>query len=95
MDLVVHTRGYRHWLTMRLFVKDGDVSGLVAQFKAGFKMYSLSETANPPEQVFHNFSGKKYSSVHFFVFVKVAIPLRYISLSRKVILWKDIVCIYF
>jgi len=62
--IVIHTRGYRHWLIMRLIVKDGDVKTPVAEFKARFKTYPLSEAANPPKQVFHSFSGKKYNTIH-------------------------------
>ncbi|MCF6171202.1 MAG: DUF1254 domain-containing protein [Bacteroidales bacterium] len=62
--IVIHTRGYRHWLIMRLIVKDGDVKSAVDAFKAGFKMYPLAKADNPPKQVFHNFSGKKYSTIH-------------------------------
>lgn len=62
--IVIHTRGYRHWLIMRLIVKDGDVKSAVDAFKAGFKMYPLSKADNPPKQVFHNFSGKKYCTIH-------------------------------
>ena len=61
---VIHTRGYRHWMLMRLMVKDGDDKGAIAAFKAGFKTYPLSKADNPPEQVFHNFSGKQYSTIH-------------------------------
>ena len=62
--IVIHTRGYRHWLIMRLIVKDGDIKTPVDAFKAGFKMYPLSKADNPPKQVFHNFSGKQYSTIH-------------------------------
>ena len=62
--IVIHTRGYRHWLIMRLIVKDGDVKSSVDAFKAGFSMYPLAKADNPPKQVFHNFSGKKYSTIH-------------------------------
>jgi hypothetical protein len=62
--IVIRTRGYRHWLLMRLTVENGDVAKSVEAFKAGFKMYPLSAAANPPEQVFNNWSGKKYSTIH-------------------------------
>ena len=62
--IVIKTRGYRHWLIMRLIVKNGDVKKSVDAFKAGFKIYPLSQAKNPPKQIFHNFSGKKYSTIH-------------------------------
>ena len=62
--IVIKTRGYRHWLIMRLIVKNGDIQTPVDAFKAGFKIYPLSKAAHPPKQVFHSFSGKKYSTVH-------------------------------
>jgi len=61
---VFKTKTYRHWLIMRLFVQDGKVAESVAAFKAGFKMYPLSQAENPPKQVFHNWSGKKYNTIH-------------------------------
>ena len=64
--IVVRTRGYRHWLLIRLLVKngEGEREKSVAAFKAGFKMYPLSQAENPPKQVFHNWSGKKYNTIH-------------------------------
>jgi hypothetical protein len=62
--IVFRTRGYRHWLLIRLIVQNGEVEKSVAAFKAGFHMYPLSEAANPPQQVFHNWSGKKYNTIH-------------------------------
>ena len=62
--IVIKTRGYRHWLIMRLVVKNDEVKKSVDAFKGRFKMYPLTEAKNPPKQVFHNFSGKKYSTIH-------------------------------
>ncbi len=62
--IVIKTRGYRHWLIMRLIVKNGDIRKSVADFKAGFRMYPLAKAKNPPKQIFHNFSGRKYSTIH-------------------------------
>ena len=62
--IVIKTRGYRHWLLMRIVIKDGNLPKSIAAFKKDFSMYQLSEAANPPKQVFYNFSGKKYSTVH-------------------------------
>jgi hypothetical protein len=61
---VAKTKTYRHWLLLRLLVVKGDVKGAVDAFKQGFRMYPYSQVGNPPKQVFHNWSGKKYSTIH-------------------------------
>ena len=61
---VLKTKTYRHWLLMRIVVKDGDVEGSIAAFKKGFKIYPLSEATNPPATEFVNLSNKKYNTVH-------------------------------
>lgn len=61
---VIKTRGYRHWLIIRLVVKNGEVKKAVDAFKSRFSMYPLSEAKNPPKQVFLSFSGKKYNTIH-------------------------------
>ena len=61
---VLKTKTYRHWLLMRLVVKEGDLKGAVAAFKKGFKSYPLSQAGNPPANEFVNLSNKKYNTVH-------------------------------
>lgn len=61
---VVKTPTYRNLLFFRAFVKDNDIKGTVAAVKSGFRMYPLAQADNPPQQVFHNLSGKKFNTVH-------------------------------
>jgi len=61
---VVRTKTYRHWLLMRVFVRDGDVQAAVDAFKAGFHMYPLAESKNPPKQKFFNLTDKQYNTIH-------------------------------
>ena len=61
---VAKTPSYRNMLLMRAFVKDGKVAGAVQGVKSKFKIYPLSEVANPPKQRFVNISGKQFNTVH-------------------------------
>jgi hypothetical protein len=61
---VFRTRGYRHWSLIRLIVQNGETEKAVAAFKAGFRLCPLSKAKNPPKQVFHNWSGKQYNTIH-------------------------------
>lgn len=61
---VVKTPTYRNLMFFRAFVKDGDLKGTTAAVKAGFRMYPLAQVSNPPEQVFHDLSGKKFNTIH-------------------------------
>jgi hypothetical protein len=61
---VIRTITYRNLMFFRAFVKDGDLKGTVAGVKAGFRMYPLAQAGNPPEQVFHNLSGRKFNTIH-------------------------------
>lgn len=61
---VAKTPTFRNLLFFRAFVKGGDLKGPVAAVKSGFHMYPLSQAGNPPKQVFHNLSGKKFNTVH-------------------------------
>lgn len=61
---VVKTPTYRNLFFFRAFVKDNDLKGTAAAVKSGFHMYPLSQADNPPKQVFHNVSGKKFNTVH-------------------------------
>jgi hypothetical protein len=58
------TPTFRNLFFFRAFVKDGDLKGTAAGVKAGFRLYPLSQVGNPPKQVFHNLSGKKFNTVH-------------------------------
>jgi hypothetical protein len=61
---VVKTPTFRNLFFFRAFVKDGDLKGTAASIKSGFRMYPLSQASNPPKQMFHNLSGKKFNTVH-------------------------------
>jgi len=61
---VVKTPTYRNLFFFRAFVKDNDLKGTAAAVKGGFRMYRLAQANNPPQQVFHNLSGKKFNTVH-------------------------------
>ena len=61
---VAKSTTYRHWLLMRVFVKDGDLKGSVKELKEGFRCYPLSEVKNPPKQKVYNFSGKQFNTIH-------------------------------
>lgn len=61
---VIKTPTYRNVLFFRAFVKDNDLKGTAAAVKSGFHTYPLSQGNNPPKQVFHNLSGKKFNTVH-------------------------------
>jgi hypothetical protein len=62
--VVVRTASYRNLSFFRAFVKDGDLKLAVANVKAGFRTYPLSQAANPPKQRFVNLSGKQMNTVH-------------------------------
>ena len=62
---VLKTTTYRHWLLVRAVGKPGEtVEDTLATFKAGFKVYPLSEAANPPANEYINISSKKYNTIH-------------------------------
>lgn len=61
---VVMTPTYRNLCFFRAFVKDGDLAGTASALKAKFRMYPLSQAANPPLQKFVNCSGKQFNTIH-------------------------------
>ena len=61
---VIKTKTYRHWLLMRIFVKDGQTKQAVEAFKNTFRIYPLAQTKNPEATEFVNLSGKQYNTVH-------------------------------
>lgn len=60
----VRSSTYRNLLFFRAFVKDGDLAGTAAALKKTFRAYPLAAASNPPEQRFHNLSGKQINTVH-------------------------------
>jgi len=61
---VLKTSTYRHWLLMRIFVKDGQTQQAVDDFKKAFRIYPLAQAGNPDATEFVNISNKQYSTVH-------------------------------
>jgi len=61
---VAKSETYRHWLLMRVFVKDGDLEGSVKELKEGFRTYPLAQAGNPPNQKVHDLSGVKFNTIH-------------------------------
>lgn len=55
---------YRHWLFMRVFVKDGDLKAATRGLKEGFRCYPLALAHNPPEQSIYDLSGKQFNTIH-------------------------------
>jgi len=61
---VAKSTTYRHWLFMRVFVKDGDVKGSTKELKEGFRAYPLAQVNKPPKQKVYDISGKKFNTIH-------------------------------
>lgn len=61
---VAKSMTYRHWLLMRVFVKDGDLKASTKGLKEGFRAYPLAQVNNPPKQKFYDLSGKQFNTIH-------------------------------
>ena len=61
---VYHTKTYRHWLLMRLLVKEGKTKNAVEAFKKSFRIYPLADAKNPQATEFVNLSNKQYNTIH-------------------------------
>lgn len=61
---VAESTTYRHWLLMRVFVKDGDLKASTQGLKEGFRAYPLAQADNPPKQKTYNLSGKQINTIH-------------------------------
>ena len=61
---VAKSTTYRHWLFMRVFVKDGDLEGSTKELKEGFRCYPLAQANKPPKQKVYDLSGKKFNTIH-------------------------------
>jgi hypothetical protein len=61
---VAKSTTYRHWLLMRVFVKDGDLEASTKELKQGFRCYPLSQADKPPKQKVYDLSGKKFNTIH-------------------------------
>ncbi len=61
---VAKSTTYRHWLLMRVFVKDGDLKASTRALKEGFHSYPLAQANNPPKQKIYDLSGKQFNTIH-------------------------------
>ncbi len=61
---VAKSKTYRHWLFMRVFVKDGDLKASTKKLKDGFRCYPLAQENNHPKQKVYNLSGKQFNTIH-------------------------------
>ena len=61
---VARSKTYRHWLLMRVFVKDGDLEASTKELKEGFRCYPLAQADKPPKQKVYDLSGKKFNTIH-------------------------------
>jgi len=61
---VAKSTTYRHWLLMRVFVKDGDLEGATKALREGFRCYPLAQANKPPKQKVYDLSGKLFNTIH-------------------------------
>ena len=61
---VAKSTTYRHWLLMRVFVKDGDLKASTRGLRESFRAYPLAQVNNPPKQKIFNLSGKQINTIH-------------------------------
>ncbi len=61
---VARSNTYANWMGMRAPVKDGDTETAVNLVKSTLNIYPLSQADNPPAEVFTNWSGTKFNTVH-------------------------------
>jgi len=55
---------YRHWLFMRVFVKDGNLPESTRALREGFRAYPLAQADNPPKQKILDLSGQQFNTIH-------------------------------
>ena len=61
---VAHTETHGHWVIWRGFQVEGDTTPAVNTTKKIFRVYPLSQKANPPKMNFMNVSGKFHNTIH-------------------------------
>lgn len=61
---VARTRCHGHWVIWRGFQKNGSTRAAVEATKSRFRLYPLSQQANPPPMKFVNASGKAFNTIH-------------------------------
>jgi hypothetical protein len=60
---VVHSPTYGNFVWLRGFIHNGDLSATVENMKKNFRIYPLTQVANPPEINFINMSGKNFNCI--------------------------------
>jgi hypothetical protein len=60
---VAHSPTYGNFLFMRGFVKNGDLVSTVENMKKYFRIYPLTQAANPPAMNFVNISGQYFNCI--------------------------------
>jgi hypothetical protein len=55
---------YGNFIWLRGFIKDGDLESTVMNMKKYFRIYPLTQAANPPDMNFINMSGQYFSCIH-------------------------------
>jgi len=61
---VVRSDTYGNWVIWRGFQVDGSTAPAVAATKASFRIYPLSQKANPPSMTFVDVSGSSHNTIH-------------------------------
>ncbi|HSH93253.1 MAG TPA: DUF1254 domain-containing protein, partial [Roseimicrobium sp.] len=61
---IARSTSYVNWVPLRGFLVDGKTDAAVKMFKDGFKVYPLSQAANPPKMEFINCSKVSFNTVH-------------------------------
>ncbi|MDH5564819.1 MAG: DUF1254 domain-containing protein [Nitrospirota bacterium] len=61
---VAKSPAYRHWLFMRVFVKDGDLEASTRALRERFRAYPLARASEPPKQQIYDLSGKQLNTIH-------------------------------
>ena len=61
---VARSDTYGHWVIWRGFQVDGDPMPAVETTKKLFRIYPLSQAADPPKMNFVNVSGKNFNTIH-------------------------------
>jgi hypothetical protein len=61
---VSRSTSYVNWLILRGFLVDGKPDASVASFKAGVKVYPLSQKDNPPPMEFISGSKRSWNTIH-------------------------------
>ena len=61
----IKSNSYDHWVVLRANPDaDGTTEGPVAKIKERLNLYPLAQAANPPDETFHDFTGRQYNTVH-------------------------------